>query len=526
MYIYLLPNCLKVKNLILVFILVFLSKVLFPQNDTLQSNIIYKEFRYKNGNISSEGYLKDNKPTGFWKSYYITGIKKSEGKWSNNKLDSIWIFYDQVGDTIEKINYYIGKKNGYHYRYFKTDEYKNIILSKDLYVNGKRNDKSYIYYKNRKIKKVIPYLKDKKQGVGFEYDKRGNIITITRYRNNEIIVQENINRSNSKGDKEGVWKEFYNNGTLKEEKTYLNGKLNGYFKIYNKEGRLLDAIKYNNGEVDLNSNDFETNIEIKEEYDENENLIFQGSYKKEIPIGAHRYFNSKGNVTKSKTYDILGNLVAEGIVLVNGKEDGEWIYYYKKGKKQATGKFKKGKKQGKWTYYYSNGRIQQTGSYANAMLTGVWYWYYDTGEILKEEYYIYGKLDGESIEYTESGDIISKGNYIEGNKEGDWVYKVGDQEYKGKYVMNYKDGVWKSYYLEKESLSFEGKFLQGNPDGKHKYFYTDGKLKEERYYSEGEKVKSWSKYNEYGDLILVVQYKDGKVYKINGVKVKLGINEN
>ena len=135
-----------VKKSVIILLAVIISKLLIAQNDTLQIDIVYKKFNYKNGNISSEGFFKNNKPTGFWKSYYITGILKSEGKWNNNRLDSIWIFYNQIGDTIEKINYYLGKKNGYQYKYFKIDDYKNIISSKELYVDGKRNDKSYFYY--------------------------------------------------------------------------------------------------------------------------------------------------------------------------------------------------------------------------------------------------------------------------------------------------------------------------------------------------------------------------------------------
>ena len=64
----------------------------------------YQIFKYPNGAVSSEGIMKDGKPEGFWKSYYVTGIKKSEGKRTNFLLDSIWIFYDQAGDTTEKIN--------------------------------------------------------------------------------------------------------------------------------------------------------------------------------------------------------------------------------------------------------------------------------------------------------------------------------------------------------------------------------------------------------------------------------------
>ena len=514
------------KKVTLITVLFLLCKITLSQVDSIQTALTYKEFYYPNGNISSKGYLKDNKPDGFWTSYYLTGVKKSEGKWSNSKLDSIWIFYDNIGDTVEIINYYIGKKNGYHYRFFKNDNSKNRIKSKELYVNGKRNDKSYVYFENGNIKKVIPYLNDKRQGVGFEYDINGKIITITRYRNNEIIVQENINRLNDNGNKDGVWKEFYSNGVLKEEKSYSNGKLNGYVKLYNEEEKLIETIKYINGEVSIDNHDFDSDIELKEDFDSTENLIFSGGYKNNIPIGIHRYFDNNGRVKSSKTYDLYGNIIADGIVFENGNENGEWIYYYANGKKKAIGKYSNGKKQGNWKYYYPNGRIQQTGSYVSGKLSGIWKWYYETGELLMEESYIYGQKDGESIEYTELGEIIAKGNYIEGYKEGEWIFIVGDQKHIGKYVMDMKNGEWKSYYLEEQTLSFKGRYVQGNPDGKHEFYHNNGIIKEERFYNEGQKVKSWSKYNENGDLIIVIQYKEGKPNKINGIKVNLDQEDN
>lgn len=509
------------KKIFFFILFYFLVSNLFAQSDSLNSELVYNKFTYANGKIASEGFLQNNKPTGYWKSYYQTGILKSEGKWNNNSLDSIWIFYDQLGDSIEKINYFMGKKNGYHYIYFKNGKFKNKIYSKELYVNGERNGKSYFYFGNGKIKNVVPYVNNKKHGVGYEYDNDQNIITIFRYRNNVLIEHENINRFNDENQKNGVWKEFYENGILKEEKNYLNGKLNGYFKLYNESGKLLEVYKYKNGEVDLSSNDMDSDIEIKEEYDKNDNIVFRGSFKKNIPIGIHRYFNLKGKVIKSQTFDIRGNLIAEGVVLKTGRKDGEWINYFLNKKKQSEGKYSKGNKNGKWTYYYENGKVQQVGSYANGKYTGTWKWYYATGELLKEEFYIYGKLDGEAIEYTVLGEIISKGNYIDGLKEGEWIYRVGDQKFQGKYVMDTKDGVWKSYYLQEEQKSFEGRFVQGNPDGKHVYFYPDGSIMEERYYMDGEKVKSWSKYDKNGKLIIVVQFKNRKEYKINGVKVNL-----
>ena len=399
--------------------------------------------------------------------------------------------------------------------------YKNKIFSKELYVSGIRNGISYYYYENGKLKKEIPFENDKKQGIGFEYDHNENIISITRYRNNEIIINEQINRYNNNGAKEGTWKEFYDNGKVKEEKNYIDGKLNGLFKIYNEEGKLLETLNYINGQVDLSGENYEIDINIKEEYDDQGNLIFQGSYKNEKPVGTHRWFDNNGNVIESKIYNIYGNVISEGIVCLNGKEDGEWTYYYNNGKVKSKGTYNKGNKNKKWTYYYINGKVQQVGNYSNGKCNGNWKWYYETGELLKEEFYLYGNLDGEVIEYSEKGDIISKGNYVEGFKESVWTYIIGDQIHTGKYVMDQKDGKWKSYYAKDNILSFEGYYLQGLPNGKHIYYYPNGLEKEERNYDAGIKVKSWTKYDDYGRIVLVVQYKEGKEYRINGQKVNL-----
>jgi len=88
---------------------IFIAFVFLFHSATSQDNNIisdgYKIFKYPNGTVSSEGLIKNGKPEGFWKSYYVTGVKKSEGRRTNFLLDSIWIFYDQAGDTTEKINY-------------------------------------------------------------------------------------------------------------------------------------------------------------------------------------------------------------------------------------------------------------------------------------------------------------------------------------------------------------------------------------------------------------------------------------
>src|SRR5664279_1689180 len=106
----------------------------------------YQIFRYPNGTVSSEGLIKNGKPEGFWKSYYVTGVKKSEGKRTNFMLDSIWLFYDQTGDTTEKINFLYGKKNGWYFKYKKDPSRGVYIWSKELFAADRKEGTAYIYF--------------------------------------------------------------------------------------------------------------------------------------------------------------------------------------------------------------------------------------------------------------------------------------------------------------------------------------------------------------------------------------------
>ena len=64
---------------------------------------------YPNGQLSSEGTMKKEKPDGYWRSFYITGVIKSEGKRTNFLLDSIWNFYNQAGELSQDISYKLGE---------------------------------------------------------------------------------------------------------------------------------------------------------------------------------------------------------------------------------------------------------------------------------------------------------------------------------------------------------------------------------------------------------------------------------
>jgi uncharacterized protein len=507
------------KKTILITGLITFTICLYSQsNENLSDG--YKVFRYPNGAISSEGMIRNGKPDGFWKSYYVTGIKKSEGKRTSFLLDSIWVFYDQTGDTIEKINYLFGKKNGYYYKYRKDAAEGLYIWSKELFAGDKKEGTGYIYFPTGKINQTIAYRAGKKEGLSKEYDKDGNLITLLEYSNDFLVSREKINRTDSRGQKQGDWKEFYPSGGIKSEKSYKDDQLHGYYKEYDQKGNLVLTMLYENGSIVKSNVQDQPDIEIVNRYDQSGKLIYSGPFRNKIPVGIHRDFGPDGKVTNAKIYNDNGLLLSEGIVDESGNKNGKWKDYYPTGKIQAEGQYTDNRRTGVWKFYNEFEKGEQTGSFNNGRPDGLWKWYYETGTLLREEEYFQGQRDGAYTEYSPAGEVIAQGQYADGEKNGDWKYSSGNDIESGKYISGLRDGVWKAYYPD-GTLKFKGNFIQGNANGMHLYFYENGKPKEERYYQMGIREKTWRKYDEEGRVLLAIYYKNDMEISINGVKINL-----
>jgi len=511
------------KRIFILSFFIFICTISFSQEKvTLKDG--YQVFKYPNGAFSSEGLIKNGKPEGFWKSYYVTGVKKSEGRRTSYLLDSIWVFYDQSGDTTEKINYLYGKKNGWYYKY-KTDAARgNYIWSKELYSADKKAGTAYIYFPDGKIQQTFTYNDGKKEGLSKEFDSYGNIITLLEYSNDFLVSREKINRTDKNGLKQGEWKEFYSNGSIKSEKSYKDDLMHGYYKEYDTRGKLVLTMLYENGAIVKSNVEDAPDIEIVTRHDQDGKLTYSGPYRNKIPVGVHRDFGSDGKITNAYLYNDNGLLLSEGIVDEAGKYNGKWKDLYPDGKVQAEGQYTDSRRTGQWKFFNISGKIEQTGSYNNGRPDGLWSWYYSDGTLLKEEEYFQGQRDGLATEYSPTGEIIAQGQYSDGEKNGDWKYKLGDLTETGKYITGLRDGLWKSYYSNGK-LKFKGNFVQGNPDGPQIFYYEDGKIREEQYYEMGIRQKTWKKFDEDGLQYMVIAYKDDVEVSINGVRIKLPQSE-
>jgi antitoxin component YwqK of YwqJK toxin-antitoxin module len=503
-----------------IFIIALLFFLIFGYSQTKPLNPNgYNKIYYPNGSLQSEGKLMNGKPEGYWINYYPTGVKKSEGTRTNHQLDSIWIFYNLVGDTVSKISYLNGNKNGYLIKFFeKPTQYIGNIRSKELYVNDKIEGIAFYYYPSGKIKEEANYANNKREGYSYEYAEDGRLITIFNYRKGSIKERTKLNRYNLNNEKNGLWQEFYAGFRLKKESYYENGLLDGYYKEYDPQGKLVLTLLYRDGKLIETVTEAEIESIEQKEFYEDGTIKATGSYLQDKPVGIHKKFDRSGEVTVTLIYNDNSELVEKGIINNEGYRTGEWETFYPDGKVKAKGKYENNRKEGNWKYFFENGSVEQEGAYSKGKYAGIWKWYYPTGELWKEEEYYNGREEGIYYEYDIYGNILVEGEYFDGEKEGKWRTIINDYRAEGAYVTGLLDGKWKHYH-DNGTLAFEGTYVQGNAEGKHRYFFADGTLKEEQFYNNGIREKHWKKFNEFGELIITISYKNNQEYRINGIRI-------
>ena len=481
------------------------------------------KFKYPNGQISSEGTMKDGKPEGYWKTYYEDGRLKSEGNRKNFVLDGVWKFYTQDGMIAQSIEYGDGNKNGLRTNFYvdgtrkRQEQFIKDVLFKEILV----------FYPSGRVNEQIPIDtlgKGKQHGIGYEFsDNDGRITAIVKYRNGYVAGRERINRKDKFNRKQGIWKSFYDSKKEKEVGRFRSDQKHGYFKTYDLEGNLLETLKYQEGILIPDPEEL-SKLDIKREYHPNAQVKSVGSYNKGVKEGVHRKYTLEGKVESAKIYS-RGKITGVGIVDAEGKRQGKWKEYYASGELRSEGEYINGKRLGDWMFYYEDGKEEQQGSYHKGKPDGDWKWTYPNGNTWREEVFYEGLEEGLAIEYNDTGKVVSKGEYLDGDKEGKWIMDLGDHREEGEYVAGERNGIWKHYYVSGK-LKFEGKFAQGNEEGSHTYYYENGKVKKAGRYKFGLKEGDWIAYFEDGEEKGITTYKQGKTVKVDGKKVDFKLEED
>ena len=240
---------------------------------------IHIDYFLESGGIQRKCYVKNGKLEGVCKIWYDNGKKKSETFYKNGKKDGLEETWFINGEKGTLCFYKKDKKNGiYEARtksgriinkwIYKNDKLDGICESwsncghgyvgysycKELYKNGKIINEEMIDKYN--IKKISSYKNNVKWGIYKEFYEDGTLKLETTYKNgfmNGIYKTWHQNGIKSilchykKNELHGVYKTWYENGVKESKCCYKNGRINGEHKIWHHTGKLIEKKHFDNG---------------------------------------------------------------------------------------------------------------------------------------------------------------------------------------------------------------------------------------------------------------------------------------
>ena len=184
------------------------------------------------GKPAYKGTFKDNKPVGVFKYYYseidtiktimefknngtvgyatvfyMTGKKQAQGKYVNEKKDSVWTFYDEGGNLLSMEGYKEGKKDGKSLIYFPNGE----IAEERNFKNDLNHGVFKQFFEGKKVKAEGTYIEGKQVGKSAVYFPGGTPAAMGYY--------------NERGNRNSVWLYKDKEGKVTSKDVYDDGKL-------------------------------------------------------------------------------------------------------------------------------------------------------------------------------------------------------------------------------------------------------------------------------------------------------------
>jgi len=340
------------------------------QYDTLGT--IIELTTYKRGYVVERERINrrdsENRQHGPWKWFYENGIIKSEGVYKNGLRNGLFKEYDRQGN-LKKIEKFVDDL-----KQESAEEVARLDLRRDYYPSGK-------------VKIEATYRQGVPEGIRREFDENGEVVRSFIFRNG-ILASEGI--INAEGLRQGFWKDYYPDRTLKSQGNYLNGNKTDEWEFF-----------YPKGELEQ-----------------------RGSYDKTgKPVGKWIWFYSTGQVLREEIYrsglrdGLMTEYSPEGLVIAQGEyiddlEDGFWIF--ENGFYREEGEYSEGMRQGNWKHYFEDNSLAFEGSFVEDQPNGKHTFYHPNGKKLEEGQYLMGRKNGEWRKWDEDGSLLISISFVNG----------------------------------------------------------------------------------------------------------------
>ena len=201
-----------------------------------------------------------------------------------------------------------------------------------------------------------------------------------------------FNETDQNGLKQGFWRKFHDNGTLKYEGFFVNDKPVGVFKRYY-DNKIIQSV------MDFEDDGITASARI---FYNNGLLAGEGIYIGQQKDGEWKYYSY---------YDTTLSYV-ENYSL--GEKHGVSIKFYEDGQVSEELNFNHGKKEGDWIQYYSDGTVYLKSSFKNGMLEGAYTVYFESGIVSVKGHFHLDKKQGEWFIYDEQGASLVKFTFDKG----------------------------------------------------------------------------------------------------------------
>jgi antitoxin component YwqK of YwqJK toxin-antitoxin module len=206
--------------------------------------------------------------------------------------------------------------------------------------------------------------------------------------------QDTINRTDSKGRKQGYWGKKSDDGKKIYEGHFRDNYPDGQFRYFYPDGKIKAVSNYSSHGRRVRT----------VTYFQNGKKMAEGNFVDEKKDSTWRFYSEfDGALTSEESYSAgskdgisktyyAGKGLAEIMTWKNGVREGPWEQYYSDGRIKLRGSFKNDQKDGKFMTLYSSGLPMIAGQYIDGNPEGTWLYYTEKGVIRKKEFFEDGKL--------------------------------------------------------------------------------------------------------------------------------------
>ncbi len=274
-----------------------------------------KEYSRKSGKLMSETDYRKGRKHGWDLSYNASNsVLIGKAAYKNGKRDGAsWRFNEKTGKKSSLVEY---RDDVQHGKEMYWDKKTGTLTARKNYKMGKQDGRQMYYTSSGKPRSMMTYRNGKRHGKSKEWDwirtgkiekdedwKNGDLFKIVRYTydyktgkltKKELISYNKNWKAKRRQRRHGLY-ELHLNGRLNQSGNYVNGKMSGSWKYWNKYDKSYDTLTYVNGEIKSGK---------RTDLDSLNNTIYMITYSGGKIIKRREWkLDGEGNVCKLEEYE-------------------------------------------------------------------------------------------------------------------------------------------------------------------------------------------------------------------------------